>query len=111
MPRPWPAETIVPENAIDVRSPTPASARHGIAAFEDGTDSPVSADSSMRSWNAWKSRTSAGTLSPGTSRTTSPGTRSAAGTVAQAPSRRALASADSILRMPASAFSARPSWT
>ena len=109
MPRPCPAETIVPENAIDARSPTPASSATGPVCFDDGTDSPVSAASSIRSWKLSMRRTSAGTLSPGARRTTSPGTRSAAGIVVHAPSRRACASAESMPRMPASAFSARPS--
>ncbi|MBN9172304.1 MAG: hypothetical protein J0I50_10480, partial [Microbacterium sp.] len=111
IPRPCPAETIVPENAIEARSPTPAPAATGAMSFDAGTDSPVSAASSIRSWKDSIRRMSAGTLSPGIRRTTSPGTRSAAGTVVHAPSRRAVASADSIPRMPASAFSARPSCT
>lgn len=111
MPLPWPADTMVPENAIDARSPTPASSDTAPTSFDDGTDSPVSAASSMRSCATDVSRRSAGTLSPGARRTRSPGTRSAAGMVVHAPLRRAVASADSMPRMPASAFSARPSCT
>ena len=111
MPRPCPAETIVPENAIEARSPTPAPASTASVCFDEGTDSPVSAASSIRSCEASTSRTSAGTLSPGMRRTRSPGTSSAAGIVAHVPPRRTVASVESMPRMPASAFSARPSCT
>ena len=92
------------------RSPTVAFSATASAVFSAGTDSPVRAASSVRRFFTSTRRRSAGTLSPDSSRTTSPGTRLSAGIMRVSPSRRVRASADSMLRMESSAFSARPSW-
>ena len=110
-PTPWPAATIEEENSMDDRSPTPVPAATGSTDLADGTASPVSADSSTRRLLASTSRRSAGTRSPGVTRTRSPGTSSSAGTATHSPSRRTCACADSMLRIPARACSARPSCT
>ena len=59
-----PDTTIVPENAMLSRSPTVALAGTGSVFFSAGTDSPVSAASSVRRFFASMSRRSAGILSP-----------------------------------------------
>ncbi|SKZ59983.1 Uncharacterised protein [Mycobacteroides abscessus subsp. abscessus] len=110
-PTPVPAETMVDEYAIDCRSPMPASTSTARVSLLAGTDSPVSADSSIRRFVASSSRMSAGTRSPDLIDTTSPGTRFSASTSTHSPSRRARACSDSMFRMPASALSALPSWT
>ncbi len=108
-PTPRPAATSVPENAIEARSPSGASRRTGSTSLTTATDSPVSAASCTRRPRTSSSRRSAGTRSPASSRTTSPGTSSPADTVCRLPSRKTEASAESIARTAASAFSARPS--
>ena len=101
---------MVPENAMLSRSPTVAFSETGSVVLSAGTDSPVSAASSVRRFLTSASRRSAGTLSPDSSSTTSPGTSCSAGSMRVAPPRRVRASADSMLRIESSAFSARPSW-
>ena len=93
------------------RSPTVAFAATGSVVLSAGTDSPVSAASSVRRFLTSASRRSAGTLSPDSSSTTSPGTSSSAGIMRVSPPRRVRASADSMSRIESSAFSALPSWT
>ena len=105
-----PETTMVPENAMHSRSPTVALAVTGSVFLSAGTDSPVSAASSVRKilrigepqvrWN----------LSPDSRSTMSPGTTSSAGIMRVSPPRRVRASADSMLRIDSSAFSALPSW-
>ena len=101
---------MVPENAMLSRSPTVAFSETGSVVLSAGTDSPVSAASSVRRFLTSARRRSAGTLSPDSSSTTSPGTSSSAGIMRVAPPRRVRASADSMLRIESSAFSALPSW-
>ena len=110
-PTPCPAETSDDENSIDDRSPMPAPAATAPTCLPDGTASPVSAASSTRRLLASSSRMSAGTFDPAETRTTSPGTSCSVGTRTHSPSRRTCASADNMFLMPASACSARPSWT
>ncbi len=109
-PTPEPAATVVPEKAMGERSPRSASAATGSSCLSEGRDSPVSADSSMRSEVASMRRRSAGTLSPARRRTMSPGTRSWASTVSQVPPRRTSEVGESMSRMEASASAALPSW-
>ncbi len=111
MPRPCPAETIVPENAIDARSPTPASAATGSESFDDGTDSPGQRRLVDAQLERLEQAHIGGHLVAGREPDDVAGHEVGRGTVAHPPSRRTLASADSIPRMPASAVSARPSWT
>lgn len=75
-----------------------------------GTDSPVKADSSTSKTVALRMRPSAGTLSPSSSRTMSPGTNSLAGTLITAPSRRTCAMGAVNSFNADSDFSARTSW-
>ena len=105
-----PDTTRVPEKAMLARSPTVALAELGATFLSAGTDSPVSAASSVRRFFTSISRRSAGTLSPDSSSTRSPGTSSSAAITRLSPPRTVLASADSILRIESSAFSALPSW-
>ena len=81
------------------RSPTVAFAGATSVDFSAGTDSPVSAASSVRRFLASIRRKSAGILSPDSSRTMSPGVRSSAGMSRVSPSRTARASAESMLRI------------
>ena len=77
-----------PEKTIVARSPSGASsAMTASAAFSEGTDSPVSADSSLLRLTLRISRASAGTKSPASRRMISPGTSSAASMICSAPSR------------------------
>ena len=105
-----PDTTIVPENAMHSRSPTVALPETASVFFSAGTDSPVSAASSVRRFFASTSRKSAGILSPNSSSTTSPGTSCSAGSMRVSPPRTVRASAESMLRIESSAFSALPSW-
>ena len=105
-----PDTTMVPEKAMLSRSPTVDFSVTGSVVFSAGTDSPVSAASSVRRFFASARRRSAGTLSPDSSSTTSPGTSSSAGIMRVSPPRVVLASAESMLRIESSAFSALPSW-
>ena len=92
------------------RSPTVEFAATGSVVLSAGTDSPVSAASSVRRFFTSVRRRSAGTLSPDSSSTTSPGTSSSAGMRRVSPPRMVRASAESMLRIESSAFSALPSW-
>src|SRR3972149_6002983 len=76
--RPRPPTTSVPMCTRECRSERPAEARAvASAVFVTGRDSPVSNDSSTsRPWDS-KTRPSAGTASPASTRITSPGTSSA----------------------------------
>jgi hypothetical protein len=101
---------MVPENAMPPRSPTVAFAGTASTLFSAGTDSPVRAASSVRRFFASTSRRSAGIRSPDSSSTTSPGTSCSAGSIRVSPPRTVRASAESMLRIESSAFSALPSW-
>ncbi len=92
------------------RSPRAASWRQCATDFSTGTDSPVSAASSTSRFFTLSRRRSAGTLSPETSSTTSPGTSCAASISWRSPSRRTMACGESMSRMAFRAFSALPSW-
>jgi len=77
-----------------------ASAGTGATAFSTGTDSPVRIASCAASPRASMMRRSAGTLSPASSSTTSPGTRSTPPTLTRCPSRSTVARGASISRIP-----------
>ena len=108
-PRPVPAAINVPLNAIEVRSPKEASFVTGAVAFSTAIDSPVNIASCTRRPLAASNRRSAGTLSPASSRTTSPGTNSAASMLIREPPRNTEACGASIDRIADIASSARPS--
>jgi hypothetical protein len=101
----------VPEKRRDVRSPSSAFASTGSAPLVTGSDSPVRTASSARAFRADRIRRSAGTRSPLSRRTRSPGTSSSAGTVLRFPSRTTTASRERSFRIPSMAASAFPSWT
>ncbi len=87
-----PRVTDVFWNAMFERSPSDKSApRRVSASFETGALSPVRAASWVSRVADRAIRPSAGTMSPASSITTSPGTSSTAGTRATWPSRRTLA--------------------
>ena len=94
---------------MPVRSPTVAFSETGAVDLSDGTDSPVSAASSVRRFLTSVRRMSAGILSPDSRNTMSPGTSVSAGIIDVCPLRSVLASDDSMLRIELSDFSARPS--
>ncbi len=111
-PSPLPAATSVPLYAMFVLSATGASSRSsGAAVFSTGSDSPVSAASSVRSRTASESRTSAGTTEPVWSTTRSPGTSRSAPTSRGLPSRTTVAVGAAIRFSAAIARSARYSCT
>ena len=110
-PRAVPCVTRVPDHSIDRRSPSGASAATGVVAFSTGTDSPVRMASCAARPRASITRRSAGTLSPASSRTMSPGTSVAPSTVTRRPSRKTAARGASICRIADMALSALPSWT
>ena len=92
----------------------PAPARRpaiGSVCFSTGTDSPVSAASSICRLTASTSRASAGTRSPARRRITSPGTSSRAGISISSPSRSTVAVGAAISRSASMARSARYSCT
>ena len=89
-----------------LRSPIWAFTSTVSSILSTGTDSPVRGASSTRRFLTSQRRMSAGILSPDCSRTTSPGTSSSAGIIRVFPSRRAMASAESMLRIESRAFSA-----
>ena len=97
--------------AMSRRSPSGTSSP-GTAAtpLATGALSPVSPDSSISSAAVTSSRPSAGTLSPASKPTTSPGTSSSAGTICCWPSRRTFAFMTSICRSAATLSAALPSW-
>ena len=95
-----------------LRSPSASSgSRSGSVCFSTGSDSPVSAASCT--WRLWTSirRPSPGMRSPAVKRTTSPGTRSRAGSSRSFPSRNTIDLGAAILRSASSERSARNSCT
>ena len=108
---PRPRVTTVFMWTMPVRSARGASAGAAAVVFATGLDSPVSADSSTSSEWATTMRPSAGTRSPASTSTTSPGTSPGAATSVATPSRRTRAVATSICRRAARLRSARCSWT
>jgi hypothetical protein len=96
---------------MSVRSPSGASAAATVSTpFETGRLSPVSADSSTSSVAALSRRPSAGTTSPASSATTSPGTSCSAGISASEPPRRTFALTIIIFCSAETAAAALPSW-
>ena len=94
-----------------MRSPSPASAATPtVRCFSTGTDSPVRAASSIFNVFASKRRISAGTTSPASSITISPGTNSLESTSVTCPSRSARAAGLDIDLSASIASSALPSW-
>ena len=112
-PAPRPYVTAVPLKAMLRWSARRASLIVGRAAtvFAAGSDSPVRAASLIRSECDSRRRRSAATTSPASSRTRSPGTSWAAGTMATSPSRTTRAVGLVIRLRAAIACSARYSWT
>ncbi len=108
---PRPRVTCEFMNAMSWRSPR-ATSSPAIASItlDDGVLSPVSPDSSISSVAATRRRPSAGTLSPASNPTMSPGTSSSAGTRKRSPPRRTLAEMISIWRSAATLSAALPSW-
>ena len=94
------------------RSPIPApSSEMTLMSLSTGTDSPVKAASSTLSELASIKRISAGTISPASNKTISPGTKSWGLTVMTLPSRRTRASGEAISLRASMASSALDSWT
>ena len=87
IPRPLPALTTVPINAHPDSSANGVPAGTGSVVLSTGSDSPVSTDSSHSKPVTSSKRTSAGTMSPRCSSTTSPGTRAVTSTMLGLPSR------------------------
>ncbi len=102
--------TVFMNNAPDRSARGPPSCGPPTS-FSTATDSPVRLDSSTSRERATTRRASAGTRSPASRRTRSPGTSSTAGISRSWPSRRTRADATSIDRRAARLFSARFSWT
>ena len=93
------------------RSPIPASAASStVKSFSTGTDSPVRAASSILRELASSKRRSAGTTSPASRATISPGTNSLESISAMCPSRRTRAAGLDIDLRASMASSAFPSW-
>ncbi len=107
---PAPRVTWVFMNARSIRSPSAESAATCSTCFGTGRLSPVSADSSISSVAAVRSRPSAGTRSPASMLTTSPGTSCSIGNEASDPSRRTLALTTIIFWRAATLADALPSW-
>ena len=116
---PVPVTTISPRPRVTVefmyamsrRSPSGTSSPGtGSTAFSTGVLSPVSADSSISSVAATSRRPSAGTLSPASNVTMSPGTSSSDGMSTRSPPRRACALITSIFWSAATLSAALPSW-
>ena len=85
---PEPRVTLVFMYTMSVRSPSGVSpVRTAAVPFDTGRLSPVSADSATSRVAARSSRPSAGTMSPASIATMSPGTSCSAGSCASAPSR------------------------
>src|SRR6478752_7463578 len=96
---------------MSVRSPSGASACVTVSGlFATGMLSPVSADSATSSVAAFSSRPSAGTTSPASIATMSPGTSCSAGTSTSSPPRRTFALMIIIFCRAATAAAAFPSW-
>ena len=108
---PEPRVTFVFMYAMSTRSPSGVSALSTASTpFEAGTLSPVSADSSISSVAARMIRPSAGTTSPASTFTTSPGTIWSAGISTTWPSRTTFDLMSIIPWSAATAFAALPSW-
>jgi hypothetical protein len=98
-------------NTMSVRSPRGISSPWTTSGpFETGTLSPVSADSATSSVAACRRRPSAGTTSPASIATMSPGTSCSAGTSRSSPPRCTLARTIIIFWSAATAAAAFPSW-
>ena len=107
---PAPRVTDVFMKTMSVRSPSGVSSLVSVSTpFETGRLSPVSADSATSSVAAAVSRPSAGTRSPASTRTMSPGTSSSAASSASAPSRSTRALTIIIFWSAATAAAAFPS--
>ena len=107
---PVPRVMLVFMYTMSVRSPSgvPAPATASVD-LVTGRLSPVSADSATSSLAAFSSRPSAGTISPASITTTSPGTSLSAGIPASWPSRLTLALMITIFCRAATAAAALPS--
>jgi len=90
----------VPEKIIFARSGSPAPAATGSAFFSTGALSPVNAASAVCKDTDWSTRASAAIFAPSSMIRRSPGTTSAAGTLARTPSRMTRASAASSPSVP-----------
>ena len=97
-------------NAMSIRSPSAASAATASTCLGVGTLSPVSADSSISRVAAVRMRASAGTRSPASMLTMSPGTSWSIGISASSPFRRTLALTTIIFWRAEALASALPSW-
>ena len=96
---------------MSTRSPSGTSSPvTGSRLLDTGVLSPVSPASSISSVAATRIRPSAGTLSPASKPTMSPGTSSSAGISTRWPSRRTFAVMISICRSAATLSAALPSW-
>ena len=107
---PAPRVTWVFMNARSTRSPRAASAATASTCLGTGTLSPVRADSSISSVAAVRIRPSAGTRSPASMFTMSPGTSSSIASSTSAPSRRIFALTTIIFWRAATLALALPSW-
>ena len=105
-----PRVTWVFMNAMSIRSPRAASALTASMLLGTGALSPVSADSSISRVAARMIRPSAGTRSPASMLTMSPGTSSSIGIWRTSPPRRTLAWTIIIFWSAATLASALPSW-
>ena len=126
MPLMWPTSVAIPVvvtrivpaprvtwqfmNAMSIRSPSAASAATASTCLGEGTLSPVSADSSISRVAADRIRASAGTRSPASMFTMSPGTSWSIGISTRSPFRRALALTTIMLESAEALASALPSW-
>ncbi len=107
---PAPRVTWVFMKARSIRSPSAESAATASTCLGTGTLSPVRADSSISSVAAVSNRPSAGTRSPASMLTMSPGTSCSIGRVASAASRRTFALTTIIFWRAATLADALPSW-
>ena len=110
IPDPVPFVMNVPLNAMHFWSAIVAYSITGSVCLVTGTDSPVMAASSALRFLAWNSRISAGTLSPPSRITTSPGTSSLAGMTFFLLSRTTVHSGAIIFPSASTDASAFPSW-
>ncbi len=97
-------------NAMSTRSPRAASAATASTCFGVGTLSPVRADSSISRVAAARIRASAGTRSPASMLTMSPGTSWSIGRSTSSPLRRVLALTESVWLRASAAADALLSW-
>jgi hypothetical protein len=110
-PRPRPLATMVPLKAMSVRSASGASGATDAVDLSTGTDSPVSSDSSTRNELVATRRRSAGTRTPDSRSTTSPGTSSLEAISVVCPSRTTVAVGLISCIRARTDSSARRSWT